>query len=239
MCGRFSIAVRIGYLTERFGIPEPPDISLPIYNIAPGEIVPVIFQSREFSNQGETKVDLMRWGLIPGWTKEDQPAITPINARIEGIDKKDLFRNLLHNGRCIVPASGFYEWEKPGKTRFPWYIRLKEQQIFGMAGLFDTRKRPDGTITRSFTIITTRANSLVAPLHNRMPAIIMRGDEKKWLDPAYDVNTALALVPDPYPEEAMELFRVTVSVNTPSFKSESAVKKEAPPDFSLEKWNPS
>jgi putative SOS response-associated peptidase YedK len=222
MCGRFSIAVRISYLAERFGVSEPSGISLPRFNIAPGEEVPVITWT------GSAQVAMMYWGLIPSWTKGEKTATAPINARAEGIADKNLFRALLSHGRCIVPATGFYEWKKSGSQKSPYYIRMKSQEIFGIAGLCDSWKAPDGRIVRSFTIITTRPNSMVLPLHNRMPAILKQEHKKEWLDPGYDICEGLETMLNPYPPDEMELYRVTKMVNNPSFKSETAVQEELP-----------
>jgi putative SOS response-associated peptidase YedK len=220
MCGRFSIAVRIGYLAERFGFCEPLEILLPRFNIAPGEEVPVI------TGNGNIRCITMNWGLIPSWTKGESPAMAPINARAEGLTEQKLFRTLLSASRCIVPATGFYEWKKSGHQKYPMYFRMKNQDIFGIAGLFDTWKAPDERIVRSFSIITTRPNSLVLPCHDRMPAILKQEDETKWLAPGYAINDELATILTPYPSEEMETYRVTKSVNHPSFKSEDAVREE-------------
>lgn len=222
MCGRFSIAVRISYLAERFGVIEPAGISLPRFNIGPGEEVPIITGTRP------AEVVMMRWGLIPSWNKEGRPAKTPINARAEGLGDNKLFRALLPNRRCIVPATGFYEWKTSGNQKVPYYFRMKSQEMLGMAGLYDSWIALDGRIIRSFTIITTSPNSMVLPLHNRMPAILKREDEKEWLDPDYDICEGLETVLNPYPQDEMELFRVTKMVNSPSFKSETAVQEEIP-----------
>ena len=222
MCGRFSIAVRIGYLAERFGVREPPGISLPRFNIAPGEEVPVI------TGNERVQVVMMHWGLIPSWTRGEKPAQAPVNARAEGLNEKKLFRPLLLHGRCIVPATGFYEWKKSGNQKVPYYFRMKNQEIFGMAGLCDSWKAPDGRMVWSFTIITTNPNSLVTPIHNRMPAILNPQDEKKWLDPGRDISEGLVTMLNPYPPDDMEAYRVTKLVNNPSFKSETAVEEEKP-----------
>ncbi len=222
MCGRFSIAVRIGYLADRFGVSEPGGITLPLYNIAPGEEVPVI------TGSGNAQCILMQWGLIPSWTKDEKTSPAPINARAEGLNEKKLFRTLLSRGRCIVPATGFYEWKKSGNEKYPVYFRLKSQETFGMAGLCDSWQGPDGSITWSFTIITTSPNSLVLPVHNRMPAMLKQEDEKTWLDPKFGAFEELAPLLNPYPSVGIESYRVTKKVNHPSFKSDTAVQEEIP-----------
>jgi putative SOS response-associated peptidase YedK len=220
MCGRFSIAVRIGYLTERFGISEPPEILLPRFNIAPGEGVPVI------TGKGDIRCITMNWGLIPSRTKGERPGMAPINARAEGLAENKLFSTLLSENRCIIPATGFYEWKKSGARKYPWYFRMKNQDIFGIAGLYDTWRAPDERIVRSFSIITTCPNSLVLPFHNRMPAILKQEDERKWLTPGYAIRDDLATILSPCLSDKMETYRVTKRVNNPSFKSEDAVKEE-------------
>ncbi len=218
MCGRFSIAVRIGNLAERFGVSEPPGIFLPRFNIAPGEEVPVI--------TGSARMSMMRWGLIPSWTTGEKITLAPINARAEGITEKKLFRALLSKGRCIIPATGFYEWKKSGNRKSPMYFRMKSQEVFGMAGLCDSWEAPEGGIVWSFTIITTQPNSLVLPIHNRMPVLLRRRYENQWLDHASDMDEGLATMLTPYPPEEMEMYPVTKKVNTPSFKSEPTVLEE-------------
>ena len=222
MCGRFSIAVRIGYLADRFGVPEPGGVSLPWFNIAPGEEVPVI------AGSGSAQCIIMQWGLIPSWANKKNASAAVINARAEGLNEKKLFRTLLSHGRCIVPASGFYEWKKSGDQKFPCYFRMKSQEIFGMAGLCDSWKAPDGRIVWSFTIITTGPNSLVLPVHNRMPAVLKQEDEKTWLNPKFGSFEELAPLLNPYPSVGMERYRVTKKVNQPSFKSDTAVQEEIP-----------
>ena len=231
MCGRFSIAVRIGYLAERFGVREPLGISLPMFNIAPGEDVPVI------PGNGSAEVAMMHWGLIPSWATGERPGPAPVNARAEGLNEKKMFRSLLVKGRCIIPATGFYEWKTSGNQKVPMYFRMKNQEVFGMAGLFDSWKAPDGRVVLSFSIITTSPNSLVTPIHNRMPAILSREDETKWLGPGYGTYEDLASMLNPYPPGDMEGYRVTTRVNSPSFKTGAAVREEPVPDNSLGRWD--
>jgi len=232
MCGRFSIAVRISYLADHFGPFDPSGISLPRYNIAPGEEVPVI------TSKDTTQITMMRWGLIPSWTTEERTAQAMINARAEGLGEKMMFRTLLSHGRCIIPATGFYEWKKSGNQKYPMYFTMKDQDIFGMAGLYDSVKAPDGRNNVSFTIITTAPNSLVIPFHNRMPAVLKQEDEKKWLDPGYSTGEKLVSMLNPYPAGLMETYQVTKRVNSPSFKSETAVEEDnSGTTEDLRKWD--
>ena len=230
MCGRFSIAVRIGYLSERFGVSEPPEISLPVFNIAPAEEVPVI------TSNGFPHCSMMRWGLVPPWTHKRKPPVV-VNIRAEGLIAKTQFRTLLLQGRCIVPATGFYEWEKTGSQKYPVYFRLKHMEIFAMAGLCDINRAPDGGREWTFSIITTSPNSRVRPIHDRMPAILNHEDEKNWLDPDYGTVEDLVQMLHPFPSGEMKNYRVTKKVNSPSYKSEDAVAEEIPGICDLSWWD--
>ncbi|HVP93855.1 MAG TPA: SOS response-associated peptidase [Methanoregulaceae archaeon] len=220
MCGRFSIAVRIGIFARRFGIEEPIDCALPRYNIAPSENVPVVFD--EGANR---KVLMMRWGLIPSWTKRPGQGPNPINARAEGLSDNNLYRDLIARGRCLVPATGFYEWRTEGAKKTPFYISKKDKSLFTMAGLYDTWKDPDGNEVRSFTVVTTIPNELVAPLHDRMPAILSSEGEENWAGRRDDITGIINDLLVPYPSGQMESFEVARSVNNPANKTEAAVTR--------------
>jgi putative SOS response-associated peptidase YedK len=220
MCGRFSIAVRIGIFARRFGIPEPMDCTLPRFNIAPTENVPVIV--REGLNN---KVSMMRWGLIPSWAAGAGNGPNPINARAEGLSENNMYHDLLVRGRCLVPATGFYEWRTSGQKKTPFYFSKKDNSLFTMAGLFDVRKARDGIETRSFTIITTTPNDLVAPFHNRMPVILSYEGEEAWADLNADVTGDIESLLVPFPSGEMEAFEVSQTVNNPSNKTVATVTR--------------
>src|SRR5664279_313889 len=150
----------------------------PRYNIAPTQYVPVI------TNEQPKTLSLYRWGLIPSWAKEEAIGNKMINARADGIAEKPSFRSAFKRRRCLVPASGFYEWRKgDGKTKTPMYIHLKDQDLFAMAGLWEVWHNSNGDEIRTFTIITTDANDFMMPVHNRMPVILHKRDYEQWLDP--------------------------------------------------------
>jgi len=231
MCGRFSLAVRIGYLADRFGISEFPEIPLPMFNIAPAEMVPVI------TGNGSEHCSLMSWGLDPQKRDGEKHAPALVNVRSEGLAGKYQFRNLLTHGRCIVPATGFYEWGKTGSQTFPMYFRLKNEEIFGMAGLCYSWQAPDGRMSGTFTVITTSPNSLTRSFHDRMPAILRKEDEKKWLDTEHGSVDEVVQLLKPFPSGEMETFRVTKRVNSPLFKSETAVVEEISELSDLDMWD--
>ncbi|MDD1661586.1 MAG: SOS response-associated peptidase [Methanomicrobiales archaeon] len=207
MCGRFTIIPTIDF-HERFGLADLVELA-PRYNVSPGQPVPVIL--REERN----RVVPMIWGLIPSWAKDGAAGRGLINARAESLGEKPAFRGPLQKGRCLVPASGFYEWRKEGRRRIPWYIRVRDAPLISFAGLYDRWRNPAGTVVMTFTIVTTEPNRIIAPLHDRMPAILPREKEEAWLGAGAlgpgDLNAILA----PYNAGEMEAFPVSREVNDP------------------------
>ena len=143
MCGRFTIDIPVGYLIELFGLADAPSI-IPRYNVAPTQQVPVV---RQYAD-GENHLDFLRWGLIPSWTKEKSSATPLINAKSETVGEKPAFRQSIRYRRCIIPGSGFYEWQQEGKVKLLWYLRLKDGTPMMFAGLWDSWKSPEGEIGR-------------------------------------------------------------------------------------------
>lgn len=174
MCGRYSL-ICIDDLGNRFRVHNPMIGARSRFNIAPGNEVPVIVRGEK------NALSLMCWGLIPGWIKDPAAAQKPINARAETLAGNPLFRTLLGNRRCLVPASGFYEWKKEGKRKVPFYFSLPKSPLFAFAGLYAVLKNPDGTRLATYTIITCEASGLVREVHNRMPVILSRENEERWL----------------------------------------------------------
>jgi putative SOS response-associated peptidase YedK len=220
MCGRFSIAVRIGIFARRFRITGPLDFALPRYNIAPSENVPVIV------TEGlDNKVSMMRWGLIPSWSDGAGQGPNPINARAEGLAESRMYQDLLKRGRCLVPATGFYEWRTSGRKKTPFYFSKKDNSLFTIAGLFDVRKDREGVGTRSFTLVTTTPNDLVAPFHDRMPAILTPEGEETWASRNAGLTADIGNLFVPFPSGEMEAFEVSQTVNNPSNKTVAAVTR--------------
>jgi putative SOS response-associated peptidase YedK len=217
MCGRYSL-VCIDDLGNRFRVHNPMIGSRSHFNISPGNEMPVVV--RKDTNE----IALMHWGLVPAWTKDLGAAQKPINARAETLKEKPMFGRLLAHGRCLVPASGFYEWKKEGTRKIPYYFHLPANPIFAFAGLYDTWKSPDGTALVTYTIITCEPNELVAAVHNRMPVILGRESEGRWLsqDPLgpRDLTAILA----PYPEASMAAHPVSDLVNNPMMDDERLIR---------------
>src|SRR5258707_8602572 len=176
MCGRYSLPdpedIPIRFKGTRFGY----DLK-PRYNAAPSEDMPVVV------SDGEKHVELMRWGLVPFWAKDEKIGYKMINARAETLSEKPSFRKALSLQRCIVPAGGFFEWKQAGKEKIPYYIHLKHQKLFSFAGLYDCWRNKDGKELHSYTIITTRPNAVVGAIHDRMPVILTKEHEETWLNP--------------------------------------------------------
>lgn len=194
----------------------------PRFNIAPSQDAPVIV-----SGSGNRMV-LMRWGFIPFWAKDISVGNRLINARAEGITKRPAYRASVKKRRCIVPATGFYEWLKTAHGKVPYYIHMKESDFFGMAGLHDRWKSPDGTEIQSFTIVTTEPNDLARTIHNRMPVILHRLDEQRWIAPEPLDEDELDRMLSPYPADEMEAFRVSKEVNSPLADRPSLVEPVLP-----------
>jgi putative SOS response-associated peptidase YedK len=210
MCGRFSQAQIAELDREVFRLLEMPALE-PRYNIAPTQNVAVVRERRN----GERVLQLLRWGLIPSWAKDPAIGNRMINARAETLAAKPAFKRPFARQRCIVPADGFYEWKRTDGAKQPYYIRREDGGPLAFAGLWD-RWRSDGDATvDSFTIVTTTPNDLVAPIHNRMPAILLPDGYDMWLDPeGRDVDDLSSLL-GPYPAEDMTAYPVSRFVNNP------------------------
>jgi putative SOS response-associated peptidase YedK len=211
MCGRFTLTLPLGQLELAFPWITPPAELAPRYNIAPSQEVAVV------PNKGEDRLEFFRWGLIPFWAKDPKIGNRMINARAETLAEKPSFRAAYRRRRCLVLADGFYEWQKvPGRrTKTPYYLRMKSGAPFALAGLWETWSAPDGSVVPSCTVITTRPNALVKPIHNRMPVILPQEAYRQWLDPADQLPARLQPLLRPYPAEEMTAYPVSTLVNSP------------------------
>jgi len=171
-------------------------------DISPGQqVVAVVRHDRN-------RLVNFRWGLIPSWAKDPAIGRKMFNARAETVAEKPSFRSAFRDRRCLVIAEGFYEWQKLGKAKRQMLIRLKSGRPFGFAGLYETWASPAGETVRSCTIITTEANELIRPVHDRMPVILTARDEEAWLAPGNRDLKALLAMLRPYPAEEMEMEEV-------------------------------
>ncbi len=219
MCGRFVLYSSLEEIREAFGIQQVRWEVQPSYNIAPTQEVAVVVQKEE----GAT-LTKMRWGLIPSWAKDPAIGSKMINARAETLSEKPSFKRPLKDRRCLIVADGFFEWQKTGQTKTPMFIRLKSRRTFGFAGLYDVWTSPEGEAVTSCTIITTGANDLIQPIHNRMPVILPRPQEAVWLNPAIQRAADLLSVLTPYPAEEMEAYAVSRFVNSPDNNTAECIR---------------
>lgn len=209
MCGRYAL-VETDALQTRFDISGTmPDLA-PRYNVAPTQILPVVVRN------SPNRIALMRWGLIPSWAKDASGAGRMINARAETVAERPAYRTALRSRRCLVPANGFFEWQRAGASRVPHYFHMKDDALFAFAGLYDTWRDPNGDTITTYTIITGAPNDVVAPIHDRMPVILHREDEDRWLDLAITGPGEVVPLLRPYPASEMEAYPVSTVVNSPA-----------------------
>jgi putative SOS response-associated peptidase YedK len=181
----------------------------PSYNIAPTRQIVVV------KDDGKRHLAQCRWGLIPFWA--DDPAIgyKMINARAETVAEKPAFKDAFRSQRCLVVANGFFEWRHTGKFKTPVYIRLKSKGMIGFAGLYNVWRSPEGEEISTCAIITTEANDLLLPIHDRMPCIIPKDKEDIWLDPKIKDKEVLMPLLTPYPSDEMGFYNISTIVNKP------------------------
>jgi len=215
MCFRFILAEEIDFISERFEI-ENVEIDFQLRtDIFPGYETPII------ASDGKRRLLPMQWGLIPFWAKDVKIGRKMINARAETLHEKPSFKGPLKRRRCLIPANGFYEWDKRGKEKILTRFALKEENLFAFAGLWDLWQSPEGSEICTFTIITTEPNQLVKLVHNRMPVILLRENEDKWLNhETQDIKTLQTLL-QPYPAEHMRAY--PESTNPPLLRKPSPV----------------
>jgi putative SOS response-associated peptidase YedK len=209
MCGRFVIKADPDQIQAAFKLEEVTTTIEPNYNVAPTQTVVTVVQ-----RDGRNVLEAMRWGLIPVWAKEMGIGAKMINARAESVADKPTFKRPLKSQRCLIVADGFYEWPKKGASKDPVFIHCKAKGPIGFAGLYDTWKSPDGERLTSCTIITTTANELMKPIHDRMPVILPKTAYKRWLDPSNQDLDELVPLLQPYPANKMLAYRVSTLVNS-------------------------
>lgn len=213
MCGRFTLNQSSSALCQLFRLDKIPDLA-PQYNIAPTQTVATVIQNPE-TNQREFKQ--LRWGLIPAWMKDSRMSMNLINARAETVTEKPAFRAAFKHRRCLVLADGFYEWKRENGKKQPFYFRLSEGTPFGFAGLWEKWQplaaKSEGEEIISCTILTTAANELVKPIHERMPVILAPQDYDLWLNHEIQTPEPLQQLLCPYPDQAMTGYPVSTLVN--------------------------
>jgi putative SOS response-associated peptidase YedK len=210
MCGRYRLTAKERCLRDHFGLEG--EVSwTPRWNIAPTQHVPVVRQDRK---EPKRTFALLRWGLIPFWAKDASIGFKTINAMSETAAEKPAFRDAMKLRRCLIPADGFYEWEKLGtKVKQPYNFGMADDGLFAFAGLWERWRDPAGEYIESFTILTTKPNSLVAAVHDRMPAILKSKDYDLWLDPGVTNVALVAETLKPFDARLMKKYPVSTRVN--------------------------
>lgn len=219
MCGRYTLTVRLEDLQDLLPGVELPDEIAPRYNVAPTQSMPIALNV-----EGRPVLTPARWGLIPHWAKDASIGSRMINARSETLSVKPSFREPFRKRRCLVPATGFYEWRKePGQARkTPFLIRMPGGRPFVFAGLWDAWTSPEGPV-RSFTIVTTSPNDVMAPIHDRMPVILPASTHAAWLDPAPRAPEELPALLVPFAGR-LETVQVSTAVNNPKHDAPDCVE---------------
>ena len=209
MCGRFTLRASANQIAEFFELMRDlVDWDVPRFNIAPTQSVLGV----RASSSGREAVRF-RWGLIPPWAKDAKLAASLINARAETAAEKPAFRAAFKRRRCLVPVSGFYEWQRDGKLKTPQLISLSSSDLFALAGLWEKWQAPDGSLIESCTVLTTSPNELMATIHDRMPVILKPADYGVWLDSQVDDAAVLKSLLVPYPADEMQVEQVSDVVN--------------------------
>lgn len=218
MCGRYTLTSPIDRLIDEFGLAGADGDLHPNFNVAPTQEVAAVV-----AENGVRRLEMLRWGLVPSWADDPGIGARMINARSETAPEKPSFRGAFRRRRCLIPADGFYEWKREEGGKQPFYIHMGDGRPFAFAGLWESWN--DGEI-RSCTILTTSANDLVGPVHERMPVILPAGDRDAWLDPEAE-REELASLLRPYPGDDLETFPVSRFVNSPRNNDERCVQPAA------------
>ncbi|MFO1039009.1 MAG: SOS response-associated peptidase [Geminicoccaceae bacterium] len=229
MCGRFALSLTPAQFQRAFDCP-PPDLQPSLFNIAPDSRIAVVRAGAD----GAPEAVLMRWGMLAPWMKEANDPGRQINARSETAAEKPMFRDSFRKGRCLIPASGFYEWQKmPSGPSRPFYVTLKSGEPFAFAGLWRRVRLSDGGLLDTCAILTTDAHPSIRPIHHRMPVILPRATQALWLDPAVQSPEMVHALLTPRPDEEHTAWPVSRAVNTPRNNGPELVEpvdeQESPP----------
>jgi putative SOS response-associated peptidase YedK len=210
MCGRYVIEWLPDEITERFQLRRIPASLFESFNAAPTQELPVVVET----DADGRVLRSMRWGLVPRWSKPGgRSAPAPFNARAESLLEKPMFRPLVARKRCLVPASGYFEWKQVGGRKQPYLFTVNDQELFAFAGLYDEAPGPEGEPVASYTVVTTAANELASDYHHRMPVILAPEDEEEWSSPEQTDAHAVTQLLRAYPSEQMRARPVSPAVN--------------------------
>jgi putative SOS response-associated peptidase YedK len=217
MCGRYTLAGNMVNLEKHFKAKLLGDANPTSYNISPTQFSPIILNTAPKELRFET------WGLVPFWIKPDEKPHPLFNSRSDTLLSKPVFKRYLQHKRCLIPATGFYEWKTEGKIKQPYYIRLKSQDLFAFAGIWEVYANADAEVIHTYSIITTEPNELMRGIHNRMPVILSAQHEQDWLT---DSNlNRLSTLMVPFDTNKMEAFPVSTSVNSARNNNPQLIEK--------------
>ncbi len=214
MCGRYSLSAPGDVIAEVFALAAVPDLR-PRWNIAPTQEVPVVRAPQAGEGAGR-RLDLLRWGLVPSWARDPSIGSRMINARSETAHRKPSFREALRRRRCIVPADGFYEWQRAPGGKVPTRIQRRDGRLLALAGLWESWARGPAEPLVTFTILTTAPSPLLRPIHDRMPVLLRPADRDLWLDSSVQDPARLAPLFVPGSDDILETFAVSRRVNSPA-----------------------
>lgn len=217
MCGRYDIHSDIKMIAARFGVIYTDDPIASHYNAAPSHYLPII------RSAAPAQMSLAQWGFLPHWKRPDSRLRAMINARAETVAQKPLFRAAFKTNRCLIPADAFYEWKRFGSRKVPYRIGLKTEAPFAFAGIWDLYTDTHGIETPTFAILTTEPNALLQTIHNRMPVIVRREDELKWLNPHLARDDAKHML-KPYPAEMMRAYEISTRINAPTYNLPNVIE---------------
>jgi putative SOS response-associated peptidase YedK len=209
MCGRYRLSRTDKQIAEHFDTSDEVEWS-PRYNITPAQRVCVVRQNPE---RPVRQLSIIRWGLIPFWAKDANVGYKMINARAETVAEKPAYRESFKTRRCLIPADGFYEWNKVGKVKQPYHFGMQDDSLFAFAGIWDRWKNPQGEIIETCSILTTTPNVLLADVHDRMPVIMPVEHYDLWLDPGFKNTDDLKGLLRPYEPSLMRRYPVSTRVN--------------------------
>jgi putative SOS response-associated peptidase YedK len=220
MCGRFALFDSIQVLSKDFGVTF--SGLTPRYNIAPSQTIAAVRAAPAGSGR---ELALLRWGLIPSWSKDPTTGNRLINARAETAREKPSFRNAFKRHRCLIPTNGFYEWQRQERGKQPYFVLMRDERPFAFAGLWDRWESPDEDTVETCTILTTAANAVLAPIHDRMPVIIPPAAYDLWLDAELQDQDRLLPLLHPYPPDEMEAYPVGFVVNDPKVDNARCISR--------------
>jgi putative SOS response-associated peptidase YedK len=228
VCGRYRLSRRKQLVEEYFDSAPWDDDWNPRYNIAPTQPIPVV---RQNPKEPVSELSLMKWGLIPRWSKDPSGAASMINARSETAATKPAFSDALKTRRCLIPADGFYEWKRDGKAKQPHCFEVNNGELFAFAGLWDRWKNLDGTWIKTCSILTTTPNAVTTTIHDRMPVILDPENYDLWLDPGMTKVEAVSDLLKPYDAQLMKCYPVSTRVNSVANDDEGCSASVEPPQI--------